>query len=271
MPYNPEAQFNAGLGLVGAQNIAADIAEAQKRYREDQRLGSYNDSIVKHAYHNGLISLEEVNDYNSAAGNKKTGIAAGLMAGMMDDAARQKQRDAEQMQAAQIEHLNAQAFLANQQANEASVPFQPGIVNVPGGPDGKSVPFAITSKHSAQPLHGGDSGSDETIIDPLIDPSTKQPVPGMGVVRKTGQVTRTTTEQPQVTLDPTGKFRWDDKSRSWQPLTPAFIMTPGNEPAAPSASAPQSSASKPKPGDIVRGYRFKGGNPADQNSWELVQ
>lgn len=27
----------------------------------------------------------------------------------------------------------------------------------------------------------------------------------------------------------------------------------------------------PKPGDVVDGYRFKGGNPADQNSWEQVQ
>lgn len=27
----------------------------------------------------------------------------------------------------------------------------------------------------------------------------------------------------------------------------------------------------PKPGDVMQGYRFKGGNPADKNSWERVQ
>jgi hypothetical protein len=27
----------------------------------------------------------------------------------------------------------------------------------------------------------------------------------------------------------------------------------------------------PKPGEVVKGYRFKGGNPADRNSWERAQ
>ena len=30
-------------------------------------------------------------------------------------------------------------------------------------------------------------------------------------------------------------------------------------------------ASGPQPGQVVKGYRFKGGNPADQNSWERVK
>ena len=34
----------------------------------------------------------------------------------------------------------------------------------------------------------------------------------------------------------------------------------------------QSTASgAPKVGEIRKGYRFKGGNPADKNSWEKVQ
>jgi len=27
----------------------------------------------------------------------------------------------------------------------------------------------------------------------------------------------------------------------------------------------------PKPGDIKKGYRFKGGDPSDKKSWELYQ
>lgn len=39
-------------------------------------------------------------------------------------------------------------------------------------------------------------------------------------------------------------------------------LRPGAQPAAP--------AGGPKAGDVVDGYRFKGGNPADQNNWEPV-
>lgn len=41
-------------------------------------------------------------------------------------------------------------------------------------------------------------------------------------------------------------------------------------PAAPQQMAPQQSQG-PQPGAIEDGYRFKGGNPADPNSWEPVQ
>ncbi len=50
------------------------------------------------------------------------------------------------------------------------------------------------------------------------------------------------------------------------------------QPGAPPAPATQSGAPQPaqqgaapKPGDVVDGYRFKGGNPADQTNWERVQ
>lgn len=44
------------------------------------------------------------------------------------------------------------------------------------------------------------------------------------------------------------------------------VPAPDSNPAQP---APMSSA--PKPGAIENGYRFKGGNPGDPNSWEKVQ
>jgi hypothetical protein len=37
------------------------------------------------------------------------------------------------------------------------------------------------------------------------------------------------------------------------------------------AGAPQGTAAAPAVGEIRKGYRFKGGNPADKNSWELAQ
>lgn len=36
-------------------------------------------------------------------------------------------------------------------------------------------------------------------------------------------------------------------------------------------SPPKSSAAAPKKGDVLKGYRFKGGDPADKNNWEKVK
>lgn len=38
----------------------------------------------------------------------------------------------------------------------------------------------------------------------------------------------------------------------------------------PAQGAPATPPAGPKPGDVMQGYRFKGGNPADRNSWEKV-
>lgn len=36
------------------------------------------------------------------------------------------------------------------------------------------------------------------------------------------------------------------------------------------AAAPAGPRQPPKPGDVINGYRFKGGNPSDRNNWERV-
>jgi hypothetical protein len=45
-------------------------------------------------------------------------------------------------------------------------------------------------------------------------------------------------------------------------------MSPQAVPQTPQA-APQQRM--PKPGEVMQGHRFKGGNPADPNDWERVQ
>ena len=44
---------------------------------------------------------------------------------------------------------------------------------------------------------------------------------------------------------------------------------PNYKPAAP--ASPQAAGGPPQPGQIMDGYRFKGGNPADKNNWERAQ
>jgi hypothetical protein len=59
-----------------------------------------------------------------------------------------------------------------------------------------------------------------------------------------------------------GSERAEDQARS--------VARPTAEPrqsAAPAAKPPQG---PPKPGDVLQGYRFKGGDPASRDSWEKV-
>ena len=48
------------------------------------------------------------------------------------------------------------------------------------------------------------------------------------------------------------------------------ILAGGQGQGAPQGAAPQQAATQggPQPGTVQGGYRFKGGNPADPNSWE---
>lgn len=45
----------------------------------------------------------------------------------------------------------------------------------------------------------------------------------------------------------------------------------GQPAPAPGSAAPAAAPAAPRPGDVMDGYRFKGGNPADMSSWEKVQ
>jgi hypothetical protein len=275
MPYNPEAQFNAGLGLVGVQNVAQEIAEARKRYDENQKLGAYNDSLVRHAYQTGQISLDELNDYQQAAGNKKTGIAAGLAASMLDNHNREKERQQQAYQNAQIEHLNAEAAYNNAHAaalQTPETPFAPSIVPLKG-PNGEDYPVLMTSPHSAAPLRGPEGADGPIANDPVLDPTGK-PIPGVLNNRKTGQYFYYNTGGAPVPVerDPqTGSFFYRNLKGEPKALTGGNVQAGMLAPeASPSPAPAATTAPKPKPGDIVRGYRFKGGNPADQNNWELV-
>lgn len=48
-----------------------------------------------------------------------------------------------------------------------------------------------------------------------------------------------------------------------------MMLEAGGQPGA--GAQGTSAATPPKVGDVVRGYRFKGGKPSDPNSWEKVQ
>ena len=55
----------------------------------------------------------------------------------------------------------------------------------------------------------------------------------------------------------------------WSKANPLAPMQTGS--ATPQAGAPTQAPPAPVPGTVMQGYRFKGGNPADQNNWERAQ
>jgi hypothetical protein len=54
------------------------------------------------------------------------------------------------------------------------------------------------------------------------------------------------------------------------PPAPTAVAPPAPAPAATAAPPPSSAPAGPSVGEVRRGYRFKGGDPAEPGSWEKV-
>lgn len=97
MPYNPTIVPSPGLAP-GINAISGAVQDWQRKQEKQQELMGYNDSVVQHAYQNGLISPEELQKYQAASLTQKTGIAAGYAANMNADLQRQQAQQQQQMQ-----------------------------------------------------------------------------------------------------------------------------------------------------------------------------
>lgn len=93
-------------------------------------------------------------------------------------------------------------------------------------------------------------------IDPTeFDNADKQYFPQVG---DSDQVLR----QKEANRSTAIKGIYDAAAPQYRRTTPLGASQPASAPSAQNA---------PKQGDVIKGYRFKGGNPADRNSWEPAQ
>jgi len=115
--------------------------------------------------------------------------------------------------------------------------------------------------------------------------AAKPPEPKTMTIRETLEATPATPEIPAVEFKQRGSGIFDRlipdrKAQAYQPAMPAQgertvtrkVPVTGATPAPTlSEQAAKTAPPMPEVGDIVKGYRFKGGKPSDKNNWEKVQ
>lgn len=236
MPFTGSATFQPGIQMQAAEDMARAIMENKQKVIQ----GGHNDEIMDQFFKAGLITPDEHSKYLGANLAKKANMVNAKQA-MFNFADKQRTLGFEQQKInLGYGHLAQQSEALDRQYPENFTPSSTSFL----GPDGKPVTMVQTGPRNWVPLKDVTPGTDSqpSEIDPLIDPTTGKKVPNQGVVRKTGAVVPTGTDVPQVTLDPTGKFYFDNHSKSWKPMQPGLMMMPSQEVPAPAAAVPALSA-----------------------------
>lgn len=206
MPYNPGISYTGaqsiaqGIGSLGA-TVSDDINKGVARYQEIQKQKAYGDTVMEHLAQtpgpNGqpYVPVDALNKYHSAGLSAQQGMVTAAQANFANDIQQQTAARQADLERAQANYYQAHGNYMN--------------------------------AHAA--AEGGGGGPIK--VDPVVDPATGKTTPGVGLVRKTGAVVSTAADQGQVQMDPTGKFFFDNKSRSWKPLPAATMVLPGMTPS----------------------------------------
>ena len=143
------------------------------------------------------------------------------------------------------------------------MPKQPLFTTDPGG-----RPIAIDPTGRVQWAPGGQPKTQPELLDiggqkVLWDGSTGKMIDT--TPRASNKPTRDPGDGPTVSKD--GKFYWDENLQAWKPLSTGK----GGDIYSRFGPAPTAAPAVPKEGDVVDGYKFKGGDPADQANWEKTE
>lgn len=183
MPYAPTERNQVGeyafRGITGAGNVLSEaMVKAIEKIDQTKKEDAFGDFVMDHYSKvkgpdgQPYVPIEALAKYHAAASSARAGMVHAVLANATFD-----------LQNGQLARQNRLAD-AQTNLNEAKA-------------------FASWT--------GQDSGgsNDPTQIDPYTDPGTRQTVPGMGVVRKTGQVVRTSGPELEDP-DKFGRF-WNGK------------------------------------------------------------
>lgn len=245
--YNPQVQPRAdywtaqGFGAL-AQGLQTGIEEARKRQMEQEMLQAQdakNQVILNHAATlqrpdgTPYLTPDDMLAYQKGSLKQRQGIAEGVAANIATDTAMQNQQLMSQVhQANALQSRGAGAYdyaRANQITNPPTAPPLT-VATLPTG-TGKSTVSVLTGGGLKEPQQiKPDGGVDNIDVLPLTDPNTKQPVPGFGIISKTGAVVNTQTGVPDLVLDPSKNFYFNAHTREWKPVSAqtAMMMDMGN-------------------------------------------
>jgi len=266
--------FDIHGSVLAGQAMVAPAVDAIKKWKELETTTSYNDEIMRHAFENKMIGIDELTKYQAASSTKKTGMAAAMAANMHADLRRREQEANRAMQERKMAQSWEIAKMAHAPDPNAGRTILHPETNKPIGIYGAGGNPQFFPREATEAADG------PIQVDPFVDPTTQKPVPGMGIVRKTGQIgyfgalLGAGGGVPIETDPTTGMKFYRDAKGNPKPLDPTKVMTadltrPEGEKKATGTPAATPLVA-PQVGEVRRGYRFKGGDPATPESWEKV-
>lgn len=273
----------SGISAFG-QGFNPLLMEAIKRYQQTQKEQAFSDQVVQGLAKNPATQKYLMGDkdstvadaldrYTKMGHNQKQGYSQGIMATMAADLQQQKAaQDASSLKndatykSAMVNKLNAEANKDWMNPSGNSSPtYDQNTQTVPVVIDGKTIPGIGQNLKNGQYLYYG-----------------KLTAPGGA----------------QITFDPTGVPGYSNSKGDWKPIKiedvqAAEAYKKSKEPPSPSSNplvnwwrgtniqsqrstatqplAVQPQAQLPQPGEVRGNWKFKGGDPSDQGSWEPVQ
>ncbi len=181
-PYQGGNYLFQGLSNLG-QGVGSAVKDVHTQIDEQRKMEAYNDLVVQHALQNKQITLEDFSKYRDMSRTQKTGFAAGLAANFMEDFRNEQLQSLKESRAASSESRSASAELRRQQAKAFN--FEPteemkALARVTGHE------LIQTGPGKWEKVEYGGTGQAGSEADPLK--VGDKIIPGMGVVRKTGQI-----------------------------------------------------------------------------------
>ena len=272
--YQGAGNAAAGMGdaftraIVGTQQLRYQQAQMQQQQAmEAARLEMERQRLVQNA-----PFIQAQTDYNRAGAELDRGKLADLRmgqqaGGMLGDVMKgigqtDPARNPQTMQLLQAIAAQQQAVLASQ--SPGNIARQSADIQMGMSPEGRRfVSAGYPPKQGMSPEQEFMSRIYAKVIADAMAPETTE------TTNIRGEKTKSTTRDIQGGLDLS-----DIVARGMFPGStnlPPRISAGGSEAPPPQAPGLASRPVTPKPGDVLKGYRFKGGDPSKQESWEVVQ